>query len=127
MADVTNLVQSKYLNGEEVGDQPKIVTIQLAGVEEFDDGQKVVVYYREIQKPHVLNKTGLRKLYGLYGPETEAWRGQKVQIYGEQLTSGKFSGKWTVCITRPPQLPLPQLGQPEQHASQPVQNEEVPF
>lgn len=114
MADITNLIESKNLNGEELGASLHQATIKAVNIEDFDNGPKAVVEFIEFEKRLIANKTQTKTLANLFGTDTAGWIGQKVQIFGEQLSSGKFAGRWTVKILQRQLQPAPQQPQPAQ-------------
>ena len=111
MADITNLIESKNLNGEELGSNLHPATIKGVTIEEFNNEQKVVVEFVELDKRLICNLTQTKTLANLFGANTDTWIGQKVNLLGEQLSSGKFAGRWTVRI-----LPTQAQQQPQQQA-----------
>lgn len=109
--NVEGLVTSDYLGGQDCR-QAKVLTITAVELREMDDGeQKVALEFNETSKQILLNKTRLKAMMGLYGPETNAWLQKRIMLTGRQLSGGKFSGQWTVDILEPP-APVPE-GQPE--------------
>lgn len=109
MADITNLIESQNLNGEELGARLHNATITNATIREFDNGAKVVVEFAEFSKSLIANKTQTKTLADLFGSNTDLWRGQKIGLFGERLSSGKFAGKWTIKIIQAQaQQPAPQ-------------------
>ena len=108
MSDVSHLLQSDFLNGEEIP-TPTIVTIKGSEIKELGDEkeQKVVLSFNELDKQLPCNKTRLKAMVKHFGPETSQWTGQRVMIYGQELVSGKFQGKWTVVLSKAPDIPAP--------------------
>ena len=104
MANVASFVESKFLNGEMLGRTPQVLTIKTAKIDTLGDDQeqKVIVEFYEQSKPLACNKTQLRTLITLFGEETDAWPNDRVMAYGKKLTSGQFSGKWTIELTEAP-------------------------
>lgn len=122
MADITNLIESKNLNGEDLGANLHQATIKAVTIDEFDNGPKAVVEFVEFEKRLIANKTQTKTLANLFGTDTAGWIGQKVQIFGEQLSSGKFAGRWTVKILQAqPAVQQMKPAQPAQQQSQPAQ------
>ena len=86
---------SSYLKADDIKD-PQVVTIAKTLAEEIgrDDTKesKLVVYFKEIEKGVVLNKTGIRTLSELFGSEdSDKWIGKKVTLYNDRNVM--FQGK----------------------------------
>jgi hypothetical protein len=76
------------------------MTIKGVRSEEFDDKErgkteKWILYFREDEKGLVLNKTNTTNLIGLFGPETEDWKGQKCWVGASEVD---FQGKTTLSV-----------------------------
>ena len=110
MANVSHLLTSDFLSGQDIP-TPIVVTVKNAELKELGDEKetKVVLSFHELDKSLPCNKTRLRAMLENFGPETTGWTGQRVMIYGQKLTSGRFSGQWTVILTKAPNGPI---GQP---------------
>jgi hypothetical protein len=89
---------SNYLKSSDVpgdpGEGELVYTITNVKVEDMgqdeDAERKPVLYFREIDKGMVLNKTNASVVKGLYGPETDDWTGERVTIYIAEVT---FQGR----------------------------------
>jgi hypothetical protein len=91
---------SKYLKASidipEDGDL--LVTIDRVSVESVgqdDPEEKPIVYFREVEKGMILNKTNANTIAGLYGAETDGWVGKRVALYGTEVN---YQGKMTLSI-----------------------------
>lgn len=116
MANVSHLLSSDFLSGEEVP-SPQIVTIKGVEIKELgtdsEKETKAVLSFHELEKELPCNKTRLKTMVENFGVETSGWVGQRVMIYGSKLNSGKFAGKWTVILTKAPNGPLGQPAEEE--------------
>ncbi len=92
---------SKYLKADtdipESGDL--IVTIDSVASETMGQGEKAstkpIVYFREVDKGLVLNKTNATTIAKLHGPETDNWPGKMVALFATEVD---FQGKQTLAI-----------------------------
>lgn len=75
---------SRYLSKEDVR-QPLIVTIDTMQIEELDGDQgkknKAVLYFTEDVKPWVIPNCSFMEIEALYGPETDNWKGQQIEVF----------------------------------------------
>jgi hypothetical protein len=91
-----------YLEGQMLKDAG-MITMTMTDVAMVDmanqrqSAQKPVVYFQERKKGLILNKTNAKVIAGLYGPETNDWRGKRVSLYAER---GEWFGKagWAVRV-----------------------------
>jgi hypothetical protein len=97
--DASQFFQSKgvYLNASHLNGRPIAATVLNVKQEEVgrDRERKLVIYFAEIDRGLVLNKTNFEILAPAYGPETEGWHGQKVTLYPDKTP---FDGKEVDCI-----------------------------
>ena len=88
---------SKFLKAKDVK-QPVTVTITQVDCEEFkEDGNKLVVYFRELEQGLIPAKTVIATLNELFSPEheeTDDWIGKQVILFNDPnvLYSGKRVG-----------------------------------
>ena len=96
--DVREFLGGSYLKAVDVT-QPMSVTIRDASREVVGQGQqqetKIVVYFSEVQKGVVCNKTNLGALVQAFGADTEHWKGQRVELYRDTCL---FQGRSTDCL-----------------------------
>jgi hypothetical protein len=84
-----------YLKAVDIDDD---TTLTITGVEmkEFDDGDKPIVTFDEIDKGFVLNKTNTNSIVTLLGTsETDDWVGKQITLFP---TTVDFSGKQVEAI-----------------------------
>lgn len=97
---VTELCPSPHLEaldlGEKIGAE-MVVTIK--GVDRKEVGAekvtKGVVYFQEVSRGLVLNKTNSRTIAALYGLDTDNWIGKSITIYRSETS---MQGKTVPCI-----------------------------
>lgn len=87
MANVNEKFAGRFLkaNVDVHEDQPLNVTIsevteELVGVGR-DAENKLIVWFRELDKGLVLNKTNATTIANLYGPETDDWAGKRITLF----------------------------------------------
>ena len=96
----SEMFPSKYVSAEDLRGQDVPVVIRDVLVEELagDEGghaRKPVVYFQGQQKGLVLNKTNAKTIAGLYGDETEHWRGKAITLYPSET---QFRSEIRPCI-----------------------------
>ena len=82
----------KYLAGEMFSGREWTLTIEYVRTEEIrghkEVEEKPVMYFQEVQKGLVVNKTNAKYLIGLFGTdETEDWRGKRITLYTEKVNA----------------------------------------
>lgn len=96
--DAREFLGGSYLKAVDIT-QPTVVTIRDAAREVVGQGQqqetKVVVYFNEVQKGVVCNKTNLGALVQAFGADTDRWAGQRVELYRDTCL---FQGRPTDCL-----------------------------
>ncbi|MCH7804772.1 MAG: hypothetical protein IH937_11890 [Acidobacteria bacterium] len=101
---IDTLFPSKYLKSsdiEEAGGE-LFGTIKEVGTDTMPDGaNKAVVAFEEI-KPLILNVTNKNVIKGLYGDETDLWKGKKVLLYTAEVS---FGSKTTTGIRVKDEVP----------------------
>lgn len=96
MPNISVLKTSNFLKKEDC-EPPVLVTIdrvdeQNVAKEGAPEEMKWCVYFREIEKPMVLNSTNGQLIASITGsPETDNWAGHKVVLYHDPSVS--FGGK----------------------------------
>lgn len=104
---------SKYLKSDEVGNQRFTLTIRDVQMEDIgDNDNKPVVYFQEMQKGMVMNKTNAEMIIHLYGDETNAWIGRQVELF-TAMTSFQGRSMLGLRVMAPPTaMPAHQPMQP---------------
>ena len=89
---MNDMFPSKYLKKEDFP-EPKILTIKLCAIEDVAKGEaKPILYFNELAKGLVLNKTKGSLLSETYGDESDTWTGRKVKLSSD-MTVRDLSGK----------------------------------
>ena len=81
-----------YLQGVMLKRGPVTMTMKYVQMEtiEGDGGrkdEKPVLYFIERDKGLILNKTNAKMVAELYGPETDEWNGQVIELYAEKVNA----------------------------------------
>jgi hypothetical protein len=100
-----------FLTGDDLGG--RTYKLQLGGVhiEQFDDGEKLILAFQNARKSLVLNKTNASTLAAVLGDDSEGWYGAWVEAFTVPVNfNGKmFQGVRLRVIERPA---VPQQRQP---------------
>lgn len=97
--NINNAFPSKYLKSGDLGSDD--LTLTMSHVEEEVVGQdadsesKPIVYFEEVEKGFVLNKTNAGTISALYTPETDNWKGKRITLFATEVA---FQGKQTLAI-----------------------------
>lgn len=140
MVNMNDAFPSKYLSAADLNGAEPTVTISSCQMEKLGDDMKPILYFEGKQKGLTLNKTNATTISALYGPESDAWVGQKLTLYSIWT---EFQGKPTQGLrvrgpagTIPPHMVNAPMNQPNGQAQQPAQqaapvvndlDDEVPF
>jgi hypothetical protein len=97
---------SNYLKASDFEDGDSTLTIKRLDEETIGSGKEAkdvwVVYFREQEKGLVLNKTNSNVIAGLYGDDTDDWKGKQVTLYETEV---QFQDKMVPAIrirSKPP-------------------------
>lgn len=101
---------TKYLSAADLQGKSFVLTVKNVTVEEMERGgdRKPVVWFQESPKGLALNKINSNMIVEAYGDESDAWSGQKIEVYPSET---EFQGKIVPCIrvrtpqTAPPPVP----------------------
>jgi hypothetical protein len=120
--------QGTYLNATHVAAGDLEVTIERTEIEKIgkDQQQKLVIYFRELERGLTLNKTNYEALYNAFGPETDGWLGKPVTLFA---TKTEFDGKQVdgvrLRIAAPDRVPREKWPSPKPVPND--MNDEIPF
>ena len=98
MPKTSEMIPSKYLKRDDVGRGLKVI---IAGVKQENVGKedepevKWVAYFRDIEKPLVLNVTNIRLMESICkSDDTNDWTGKEVVLYDDPtiMYAGKVTG-----------------------------------
>jgi hypothetical protein len=62
-----------------------------------------IVYFAELPKPLVMNKTNAKRIATMYGPDTDHWIGKQVTLYASETT---YRGEVVPCVRVRPNPPV---------------------
>lgn len=92
MPHINDLFPSAWLKASDFDEGPQDLTIREVTVETLGHGakreEKNVIYFEETKKGLVVNKTNAGTIAGAYGPRTENWPGQVVQLFSTKVPFG---------------------------------------
>ena len=81
---------SRYLKPANMGDNDLILTIVDVTIENIgmndNKENKPIIYFKETDKPLVLNKTNAVSISHLYGDQTAGWIGKRIALYVIELS-----------------------------------------
>ena len=127
--NIGNAFPSKYLKASDLQGRHVPVTIDRVEMEEFDDGDKAIVYFQGKDKGLVLNKTNANMIVEITGSsETGEWKGVRVSLYSTKVD---FQGKRVDAIrvdtaekadAAPAKRAAPAAAKPAAPASEPPEN-----
>lgn len=111
---------SNYLRASDF-EKPALLTISHIKMEDIGDDHKPVLYFQEVEKPLVLNKTNGNIIANLYGDDSEDWKGNPIVAYSTEV---QFQGKMVAAV---------RVRKPKPNATKAVpapreeMNDEIPF
>jgi hypothetical protein len=108
--DMTKYVKSKFLKATEyqLGTRLKY-RIERRDEVDFDAGPKPSLFFRNEERPLLLNQTQVGSLMELFGKDDEEWIGKKVEL---QVIPASFKGKPTqTFLIGPATAPAPVVTQ----------------
>lgn len=86
---ISQLFPSKYVKAADLNGKTVTLTIEKLVVEELGHGsekeRKPVLYFAKATKGLVLNRTNAMTIAGLYGDESDEWKGKRVSIYPTRI------------------------------------------
>jgi hypothetical protein len=83
---ISDIFPSKYVRAADLNGRTITLTIKELRVEDMtnhsgEKERKPVLYFEKATKGLVLNRTNALIIAGLYGDESDAWRGKRISIY----------------------------------------------
>ncbi|MDX2318316.1 MAG: hypothetical protein QNK44_07925 [Hyphomicrobiaceae bacterium] len=121
---------TKFIKADDIGAARPTVIIADVRLEDVGDdaGPKPVAYFHGKEKGMVLNKTNAEMIAHLYGDETDAWRGQSIDLYTTMVQYGGKSLLGIRVMAPAPQMPAHQAPPPvAQRPIHPAPNPNVPI
>ncbi len=89
MPNLNEMYPSKWLKAADCDDGDLIVTIRDVGQEyvgqEGEADQKWVIYFHEVEKGLILNKTNSRAIAKLHGESTDDWIGKRIALFSMEV------------------------------------------
>lgn len=86
---ISQLFPSKFVKSADLNGKTVTLTIKELRVEELGHGtekeRKPVLYFSNATKGLVLNRTNAMTIAGLYGDESEEWKGKRISIYPTRI------------------------------------------
>jgi hypothetical protein len=126
--NINELFPSNFLKAADLDGQVRRVTIDRVEIAELGQGeQKPAVYFQNIPKGLIANKTNSMMLAANFGPETEGWRGKTIELYSEKVAyQGRIVDAIRVRTTPPPAIVATELQAPteEKTAAEQVATEQ---
>ena len=91
------LCPAPHLEAADLEGTEAVLTIKgvgkaIVGKEKVEKG---VVYFLEVPRGLVLNRTNVKRIINLYGNDTDQWTGKKLTLYPSEAD---FSGNVVPCI-----------------------------
>lgn len=92
----SQIFPSKYLAAADLGDDNVTFTISDASMEVLNEEQKLILYFHEVKKGMVLNKTNCKALEAALGSDdTDDWIGRQIVLFSAQVD---FQGRTVDAI-----------------------------
>lgn len=96
--DPTKYAQSKWLKGSDLNpDQYITVTVERAYEKEFEATKetKPILDFSDLEQSLILNRTQITAMIELFGPNPDAWIGQRINLSAAQ---SDYQNKPTILI-----------------------------
>ena len=126
--NINQAFPSKFISEPDLFGQSLTLTMMRTAMEDIGRSEiKPVLYFQNHEKGLILNVTNANNIASIYGPETDNWMGQAIELYP---ATTDFAGKTVPCVRvrRPvvavagahqvPQQTVPQTLQQRGNASQ---------
>ena len=102
---------SKYLKASDLQGRAHTMNIKHIGQEDLNGELKLIIYFEGANKGMVLNKTNAYTISALYGPETDNWIGQPIEVFQAMVN---FQGQQTPALRVKAPAVMPQAA-PQQN------------
>jgi hypothetical protein len=101
---------SSYLRATDFT-KPTLATMSHVKMEDIGDDHKPVLYFQELEKGLVLNKTNGNAIADIYGDDTGDWTGQHIVLFETMVD---YMGKMVPAVrVRKPRVPQKTAPAPE--------------
>lgn len=129
---------SNYLKASDLQGEMVTVTMSHIKMEPVGEDNKPVLYFAGKKKGLVLNKTNSYVIAETYGPETDAWVGQRIQLFdalvdfqGRQVAAirvriPKAAARPAAAIAAPIDADVPMNGVDHEHSGIPQRTPRAP-
>ena len=111
--DIDNEYPSNWLKCADLGGAAHVVTIESVQRETVGEMTKPAVHFASGQgfKPLLLNVTNKEAIKNLYGRETDAWKGKRIELYPDRVL---FRSEMVECVRVrvPPRVPQAEAAAP---------------
>lgn len=89
MPKISEMQPSKYLKASDADEGDLILTMRDVKEETLGRGpdaqNKWILYFEEVEKGLVLNKTNMNTIAKLYGDDTDGWEGKKITLFATEV------------------------------------------
>jgi hypothetical protein len=99
MPDISEVFGSSSLKADDLKGREVVVMIESVAPKQFDDGQKLILTFRNAKKSFVCNRTNASRISFIHGPDYTLWPGKQICLYAELVD---FRGKTTMAIRMKP-------------------------
>ena len=114
---------SKYLKASDLQGRAHTMNIKHIGQEDLNGELKLIIYFEGANKGMVLNKTNAYTISALYGPETDNWIGQPIEVFQAMVN---FQGQQTPALRVKAPTIMPQAA-PQQNYAEASQSMQPQF
>ncbi len=122
--DINQQFPSKYLKASEVGKRPRRYVMEDVTLEQIGSDNKMILYFKGEEKGLVLNKTNSNAIAYIYGPETDGWRGNAINLYSTMVD---YQGRPVEAIrTMPPAEEEQPIRRPATAPTRPISQQAAP-
>lgn len=109
--------KSRFLKAADIDEPPVIVTVDSYFDEQFDDGERLVIVFKEFEKGVVLNKTNYEAMSNMFKSlDPQDWMNKECLLQVEPVT---FQGKTVDAIRIKPHRQPRRAHKQERQAAKP--------
>ena len=83
--ELSDVFQGNTLKAADLEGKKVTVTIADVQAKEFDDGNKLVIAFKNAKKAMVCNVTNARRIAKLHGENTDGWLGKPITLHTEMV------------------------------------------
>lgn len=100
---ISGAFPSDYLKAADLDGKPGLFTMSHVEMKDIGGDHKPCLYFKEVERGLILNKTNANNIAAAYGDDTDAWRDQKIVLFEAMVD---FQGKTVPAIRV--RMPKPQ-------------------